>query len=240
MGKKEQKQFRLDSKENCCIYLLRIITTAEKCLIRLKDYNLQTKSVLDEFNEKKADMVSHSIYSEFVDKTSNVISYLLNIIGDAQGVSISYFKYRQQAKKLMDRNVEGISILEFTDELSDLLGDFNKMRNWQNHIPESLLLSEEELIKEGKAYKQPRNPIEIYLHNYVTFEYFKDLYDNNLSFYKAARRLVQAAKRDYSCLIGESVSVQRKYIDAPIGMPQLEAAKMSAKTQGIKGNVGIE
>ena len=43
MGKKEQKQFPLDNKENCCIYLLRIITTAEKCLMKLKIYNLQTK-----------------------------------------------------------------------------------------------------------------------------------------------------------------------------------------------------
>lgn len=36
MRKKEQKQFPLDNKENCCIYLLRIITTAEKCLMKLK------------------------------------------------------------------------------------------------------------------------------------------------------------------------------------------------------------
>ena len=49
MRKKEQKQFPLDNKENCCIYLLRIITTAEKCLMKLKKYNLQTKEVLDEY-----------------------------------------------------------------------------------------------------------------------------------------------------------------------------------------------
>ena len=119
MGKKEQKQFQLDNKENCCIYLLRIITTAEKCLMKLKKYNLQTKEVLDEYTNKNATTIPYDIYSEFVDKTSNVISYLLNVIGDAQGVSISYFKYRQQAKRLMDRQVEGISILSFTDELTE-------------------------------------------------------------------------------------------------------------------------
>ena len=236
MGKKEQKQFQLDSKESCCIYLLRIITTAEKCLMKLKKYNLQAKEVLDEYKSKNLVTIPYDIYGEFVDKTSNVISYLLNVLGDAQGVSISYFKYRQQAKKLVDRQVEGISILAFTDELTELIGEFNKMRNWQNHIPESLLISEEALVKQGIAYEQPRNPIEIYLYNDVTCEYFKDLYDNNVGFYEAARKLVQAAKRDYGCLIGERVTVQRKYLDNPIGVAQLDAAKMSAKIQGIKGH----
>ena len=235
MGRKEQNQFQLDNKENCCIYLLRIITTAEKCLMRLKKYNLQTKEIMDEYTAKNSVTVPYDIYGEFTDKTSNVISYLLNVIGDAQGVSISYFKYRQQVKKLMNRQVEGIRILEFTDELNELISEFNKMRNWQNHIPESLLISEEALVKQGKAYEQPRNPIEIYLYYDVSFEYFKDLYDNNIGFYEAARKLVQAAKRDYGCLIGERVTVQRKYLDTPIGIAQLDAAKMSAQVQGIKG-----
>ncbi len=63
MGK-EKKQFPLDSKENCCIYLCRIIFSCELC-----------------------------------DKTYNVLSYLLNLLGDCQSSSISYFKYRQQIQK---------------------------------------------------------------------------------------------------------------------------------------------
>ena len=148
---KNKSNFNLIIKENCCIYLLRIITTAEKCLMRLKKYNLQTKEIMDEYTAKNSVTIPYDIYGEFADKTSNIISYLLNVIGDAQGVSISYFKYRQQVKKLMDRQVEGIRILEFTDELNELISEFNKMRNWQNHIPESLLISEEALVKQGKG-----------------------------------------------------------------------------------------
>ena len=110
MGKKEQKQFQLDNKENCRIYLLRIITTTEKCLMKLKKYNLQTKDVLDHYGNMHSDTVPYDIYSELVDKTSNVASYLLNVLGDAQGVSISYFKYRQQAKRLIDKQIDGISL----------------------------------------------------------------------------------------------------------------------------------
>ena len=50
--------------------------------------------------QKETPQQFHMMYiANLYNKTSNVVSYLLNIIGDAQGVSISYFKYRQQAKK---------------------------------------------------------------------------------------------------------------------------------------------
>lgn len=49
---------------------------------------------------KNATTIPYDVYSEFVDKTSNVVSYLLNIIGDTQGVSISYFKYRHRIRNL--------------------------------------------------------------------------------------------------------------------------------------------
>lgn len=239
MGKKEQKQFQLIDNKSCIIYLLRIITTAEKCIIKLKRYNTQHKEILDEYVNKTPNYIPYDIYSDFLDKTAHVINYLLNILGDAQGVSISYFKYRQQAQKLINQGVNGIQLIAFSNELSELIADFNRMRNWSNHIPESLLISELELVKAGKAIQLPENPIEIYLHECVTYEYFKDLYANNCAFYQAARKLVQACKRDYSSLIGDSVTIIRKYLDTPIDLPQAEAAKMSAKVQGIKGNVEI-
>ena len=232
MGKKEQKQFPLDSKENCCIYLLRIITTAEKCFIKLKRYNSQAKEILDKYEST----VPYDVYSEFVDKTSGVISYLLNIIGDSQEKSISYFKYRKKAKRLMDNQVDNVIIAELSNEIQELLMDFNKMRNWYNHIPESLLITEQDLIKQGKAYEQRHNPIELYLYHDVTYEYFNDLYNKNIEFYKVARELIHAAKIDYSYLIGESITVERKYLDDPIRINQLDIAKKSAKVQGIKGH----
>ena len=237
MGKKERKQFQLVDKDSCAIYLLKIITTVEKCLIKLKDYNAQHKELLEKYEGEGQPCIPYEVYGEFVDKTGNVRSYLLNALGDAQDSSISYFKYRKQAQKLIDRGVEGIGLCVFSDELTALIVDFNKMRNWSNHIPESLLICEEEAVREGKAIQSPYNPIEIYLHETVTFEYFEDLYDNNCSFYQAARRLAQACKRDYGCLIGESITVVRKYFDTPIDLRQLQAATKSADIQGIEGNI---
>ncbi|WRK52887.1 hypothetical protein SD457_22135 [Coprobacillaceae bacterium CR2/5/TPMF4] len=134
----------------------------------------------------------------------------------------------------MDNQVDNVIIAEFSNEIQELLMDFNKMRNWYNHIPESLLITEQDLIKQGKAYEQRHNPIELYLYHDVTYEYFNDLYNKNIEFYKVARELIHAAKIDYSYLIGESITVERKYLDDPIRINQLDIAKKSAKVQGIK------
>lgn len=79
MGK-EKKQFPLDSKENCCIYLCRIISSCELCMDRLKKYNAQIKDELEKSNH--AEVISDDIYGELCDKTYNVMCYLLNLLGD--------------------------------------------------------------------------------------------------------------------------------------------------------------
>lgn len=233
-NKKEMKQFPLTNKVNCIIYLQRIIATAEMCLDKLKYYNQQMKEILDNYSEN--DKIPHSIYSEVNDKTANVMCYLLNILGDSQKTSISYFKYRQQVERLCKKEIEGIAYTPFPEQIQELAQDFNKMRNWQNHIPESLLTSEIEMIKEGKSLPHTQNPIELNKHLYVSVDFMKDLYNSNLGFYKAARKLVQYSKKDYSLLIGESVKISRIYHEKPVTTDSLEFVKLSSKVQGIKGD----
>lgn len=236
-NKKEMKQFPLTNKINCIIYLQRIIATAESCLERLKYYNQQTKEILDSYSEK--DKIPCSIYSEVEDKAANVMCYLLNILGDSQKTSISYFKYRQQVERLCKKEIEGIAYTSFPDKIQELAQDFNKMRNWQNHIPESLLTAEIEMIKEGKLLPHIQNPIELNQYQYVSIDYMKDLYNSNLHFYEAARKLVQYSKKDYSLLIGESVRISRTYHEKPVSMDFLGPAKLSSKIQGINGNISF-
>ena len=110
-----------------------------------------------------------------------------------------------------------------------------RIRNWSNHIPESLLISEMELIEQGRMENFPFNPIKIYLYKNVTYEYFQDLYDKNVGFYDVARKLIQAAKRDYGALIQDRVIMQQVFLDEPVNMGKLAAAEASAKIQGIGG-----
>lgn len=237
MSKKDKKQFPLTSKENCAIYLCRIISSCELCMDRYKIYNKEAKLILEQYEGK--DKIPYDIYSNICDKTGNVMCYILNLLGDCQSTSISYFKYRKQIKKLINKGIDKIPLYSIDEKIENLLIDFNKMRNWQNHVPESLLVAEVELMKNGEL-KLSMNPMDIIHYNYVSYEYFADLHDSNLNFYKAARKLIQSAKKDYSLLMDSKVSYPRQYSDTPVKLNKSEPAKMSAKIQGIKGSLDDE
>ena len=229
MGK-EKKQFPLDSRENCCIYLCRIISSCELCMDKLKKYNSQTKSELEKYSQ--SDVVPYDIYGELCDKTYNILSYLLNLLGDCQSSSISYFKYRQQIQRRINRGNLDIPLSEIGEDVSDVMSEFNKMRNWQNHIPESLLIAEVDQVRAGEL-EFPMNPVEITHYEYVTYEYFEHLYLSNIEFYEKARQLIQAAKRDYSLLMGQSIVYPRVFSDKPLGIEKSYPSKSSAKVQGL-------
>lgn len=231
MSNKEEKQFQLNSKENCCIYLHKIITSSELCMDKFKVYNKEAKSVLEHYEGKK--VLPYDKYSTMCDKTYNLISYLLNLLGDAQGSSISYFKYRKVIEKRIKNGNIDIPIYSIDDDVKELLQEFNKKRNWLNHVPESLLISEMKIVNSGDAIF-PRDPIEIYHYKSVEYEYYKHLYLSNLTFCNEAKSIIQSVKKEYSLLMNKHIYYHRVYIDKPLGFSKAEAAKMSAKVQGLK------
>ena len=234
MGRKEEKQFPLTSKDNCAIYLNRIISSGELCMYRLKKYNIEGKNLLIEYTGKS--LIPHEVYGEMLDKTSNVVDYLLNLLGDAQTSSISYFKFRSYVSK---HPIADVMLNSLEDETQELLKEFNKMRNWQNHIPESLLVAEMEQVEAEKMVFS-MDPVDIIIYKNVTYEYFKNMIEINLSFYDSARKIIQAAKRDYKSVYGKSVMYNRIYVDKPLDFDKSEPTQKSAKVQGIKGNIGLK
>lgn len=234
MGKKEDKQFPLTTKDNCAIYLNRIISSCEICMDRLKKYNAEGRGLLAEYADKS--LVPHEVYGEMLDKTSNVVDYLLNLLGDAQTSSISYFKFRSYISK---HPIADMTLDPLEEETQGLLSDFNRMRNWQNHVPESLLVAEMEQVKAGKM-KFAMDPVDIVIYKNVTYEYLKDMIEINISFYDSARKIIQAAKRDYRSAYGKSVMYNRLYVDKPLDFDKSIPTKKSAQVQGIKGNIGLD
>lgn len=230
MGK-DKKQFPLDSKDNCCIYLCRIISSCELCMDKLKKYNKQTDLELGKHSSK--DLIPYEIYSELSDKSYNIISYLLNLLGDCQTSSISYFKYRKHIQNRIARGTLDIPLTQITDETAGLLSDFNKMRNWINHVPESLLIQEMEMVCNG-TMQLPMNPVEITRYENVTYEYFEHLYLSNVEFYKDSRQIIQAAKRDYSLLMGESILYPRVCASKPLDVQKSIPTIKSAEVQGLQ------
>ncbi len=231
MNNQEKKQFSLDSKENCCIYLCRIISSCELCMDKLKKYNKQIKEILEKYNGK--DTIAYEIYSEMCDKTYNNMVYLLNLLGDCQTSSISYFKYRQYIKKRINKGNSDVQAYAMNDEVTQIMSEFNKLRNWQNHVPESLLVAEMEMVDAGKMVF-PMDPVEIVHYKNVTYEYFQHLYLSNIEFYENARKIIQTAKKEYALLMGRRIMYPRVYADKPIRIDKSDPTKQSAKVQGLK------
>ena len=189
---KAKKQFVLNSKEQCIVYLYKIISSCELCMDDFREYNRQIESELK--NLKKGDLVPIKIYKDFVNKTYNIMTYILNLLGDAQSASISYMKYRKLARKVIKNGDFELALSEIDDEVESLISEFNKTRNWLNHVPESLLVAEMELVESENANLH-LDPIVICHNNYVTYDYFEHLYLSNDEFYTKARKIIQSAKK---------------------------------------------
>lgn len=238
----EMKSFKLNSREEYIIYLQNIIAITYKALDKHKRYLKKLNQLLIDIREKNAIhetnniTVDYFLYSEFVDLLGNVEGYLLNIIGDCQKSSISYYKFRNLLLKKKKKGDIDFEIRELDEDIKSILGIFNKMRNWQNHVPESLLTSEIELIKQGRLLSHETNPIEINLYSSCTLEYIEDLYNSSYKFNKQASKILQSMKKDYSCLINESMRIVRRYSNNPCTLKRTIATKLSAEVQGLPIN----
>lgn len=230
MGKQEKKQFPLDRKENCCIYLYRIISSCERCMDQLKKYNKQIEEVLEMYDYK--DTIPFDIYGEMCDKTYNITNYILNLLGDCTKSSISYFKYRQYIQKRLNKGISDVQLYSMTDEVSEIMSYFNKMRNWQNHVPESILIAEMDMVTAGEM-EFPMDPVVITYYENVTYEYFHHFYLSNMQFYGEARKIIQTAKKDYSLLMGKKIMYPRVYVDKPLEVNKNDPIKQSAIVQGL-------
>ena len=82
----------LGVRQSKVIYLYIIFTSSEICIDTLKRYNIETEKTLKKYKEN--DLIPIEVYQDICHKTYNVMEYILNLLGDAQTSSISYFKYR--------------------------------------------------------------------------------------------------------------------------------------------------
>ena len=229
--KKELKQFSLKSKEECIVYLQNIIAIGVKTLDNHKRVIKELEEIISQY--KPDENIPVEIYDGMLNKISGIEYYMLNLWGDGQASSISYFKFRNLVEKLNKKYKLNIELYIMNEEEEKILKKFNLLRNWGNHIPESLLTSEIEMIKQGKAFGHTKNPIEVCFYKYVTYDYMEDMLNGGILLHKEAKRMLQCAKKDYSLLIGESVRINKIYTDKAKKLSDMCATELSAKVQGL-------
>ncbi|HCL4438462.1 TPA: hypothetical protein N2D87_003681 [Clostridium botulinum] len=239
--KKNMKKFELKEKVDYIVYLQELIGRAYKCMRNERRYLEELSNYINiKINENcgknpKDIIVKEEIYSKFNDCISNCEAYLLNLAGDQQQSSISYAKFRKIISKRKKKGTLDFDIRDLDEKVINLLNDLNKIRNWANHVPESLLTSEIKMIREGKLMGHSKNPIVININECYSLDYLKHLYETSYNFYESMVIIHQNMKKDYSCLIGESVEIRKLFLNKPVKIDHLEATKLSAKIQGIKG-----
>lgn len=230
-NKRALKQFILNEKEDYIIYLQNIIIWAVKCKERHERY-LQELQLIMEKN-KDCEKIPYEVYSNIEGRLVYEENYMLNLFGDCQKTSVSYFKFREMLEKHTKKVGNTLNYYEFTEEERHILNKFRSLRNWSNHIPESLITADLEMVKSGMSSVYIKNPIQVPIYNYVQYKYLESLFITSSSLHADAKKMLQCAKKDYSLLINVSVRVYKISIDEPRDMKDGLAVNMSAKIQGL-------
>lgn len=234
-----RKLKKREKKEKYINYLRELITRTHKCLNahntyleELKEYILKkSDGVLD--CEQSNIFVDYLDYRRYLDLLSSPESYLLNLIGDSQAVSMSYKKFRDLIDKKIKKNKLDFELDALSEEEVFILSSLNKLRNWINHVPESLLTSEEKLISEGFFGRHSVNPIYINDFESCTLKFIEDLYEQSKHLNSGFKHIYNCMKRDYSKLIGQEIKIENRITHKPKGLEYLELGKFSAEVQGL-------
>lgn len=238
--KRKLKRFELNDKSDFIIYLHELITRTYKCIRLEKIYLERLSNYIDARIKENPNIdikeikVKEEVYHEFLHLLSSMDSYILNLIGDHQEVSMSYKKFRDLISKKKRKGKLDFEIRDLDESTANYINEFNKLRNWINHVPESLLMSEIKLIQEGELRGHTVNPIIININNYYTLEYLQDLYITTKKFHEIAIKIHQSMKKDYSSLIGESMRIELNFRDIPTVVKETSIAKLSAQIQGLE------
>ena len=229
---KQDKQFQLDDKNSCIVYLNKILTSFHLVRDKLKRYIREERQILETNHDLKP--ISWELYCDHRDKTSNCISFLCNILGDAQNESISYFKYKAKIEKI-NKNGAGIPYYCLTQKERECLNRINKLRNWHNHIPESILISDFMPLDENNDEQSILlSPVIYFVGETVTVECFINMYEGNVGFLHECNSILSAIKKDYELLAGMPVEYHKHILSEPQGMERGESQIRSMWIQGLE------
>ncbi|WP_110928075.1 hypothetical protein [Bacillus massiliglaciei] len=239
-NKTNYKKFVIDSRSDYIVYLRMIIVQSHKLLKRLNKYSDELNHKIDELNlrNKPNALFDTEIYEEFNDKIGNVEHRLLNIVGDLQTDSISYYKFR---KMLLKRNIEVKNDLgTLSEEMESNLSTVNVSRNWALHMPESLLHAQIENIKEIWDKKELQefltkfNPVGVPYFKKYQGKWLISLYEQcvgNLSLYE---EVYKSMLSDYEKLLGiepiiNEIQYGERDFESEIKLPQTSFAMQQRK-----------
>lgn len=205
MEQNNSKIFRFNEKTDYIYYLSELITDLIQKKDRLTKYHSEIEFIIK--NNPNAKFISSEIYESISDKTNRLFQYLFNLIGDESKKAVSYRKFRKVLYK--QKSQLNISLEQLTQDENKILSDFNSLRNWGLHIPESLYLQKRVFFKLSSDFiNANKNIIPIPQYDNFEIEFLIKMEDEIREVMECCEKILNRMKTDYSSLIGQEFKIE--------------------------------
>ncbi|MFZ7104659.1 MAG: hypothetical protein ACOWWO_18645 [Peptococcaceae bacterium] len=213
----------IESKKDAIIFLNQMIILVDKRMTRFKRSISDLHEELSHYDENTK-KIRTEIYHRHSERIECLSNYLFNLFGDETKTAVSYKQFRNILEKKVKQGHKEFQLDELESEIVTLLNEFRDMRNWSHHVPQSVLNSQLEYMKERAGL--PSDFVEFNFSNetiaILTWEYhditwLSELYKSVSELYQKFSRVFQRMKKDYSKLIGTSMNIIRE--QQPIARP---------------------
>ena len=138
-----QKEFKFNDKSDYIFYLSELIIDCYQKTDRLKKYGQEIEQII--LTNPNAKLIQTELYESISDKVNRLFQYIFNLLGDESKKAVSYRKFRKRLYK--DCKKMNIELEELPQNELKILGEFNTLRNWGLHIPESLFIKKRSFLK---------------------------------------------------------------------------------------------
>lgn len=176
---------------------------------------------------RKTIIISYKEYKELEDKLATPSNELLNFFGDRTSNAVSYIKFRDvvkdRKKKFSKQSKEDdLKLDELEEQIRQNLNGLNEARNYHHHIPDTKFITQWEyrekqlqefgLIDMEKFFEIIRPEF----YEKIDIEWLWHLYKVSKARYETYDILFQRMKKDYSILIGTSMSIMPDRIETSL------------------------
>lgn len=200
-----QKEFKFNDKTDYIFYLSELITDLIQKTDRLKKYGQEIEHII--LKNPKAKFIHFDIYESISDKVNRLFQYLFNLLGDESRKSVSYRKFRKRLFK--DKKNLNIGLDELPESELKILAEFNSLRNWGLHIPESLFIQKKEFFKMNSTFIETnKNIIPIPTYEYFEIQFLTEMRREIQEVIDSSMIILERMKDDYIVLIEGQVKIE--------------------------------
>jgi hypothetical protein len=201
----KSKSYKFEDKTDYIFYLSEIIIDLIQRKERIELCLKEANSIL--INNPSAKLINSNLYDSISDTIIRPLQYIFNLLGDESKQAVSYKKFRKLL--FVKRNILGIDLNPLSDEENRILNEFNLLRNWSLHIPESIYTEKKTFFKINSDFII-ENKNKIIIPKYENFEikflenFKKEMGDVLIEIEKILSRM----KDDYRIIIGEDFEIE--------------------------------